>query len=76
MKGGLTRNEETLLAAGEADLVRSYRLRFQEAMAGPTTESVERITGRRVLTYHSQIVFDPEFAVEFFEILDEPPSGS
>ena len=75
MKGGLTRNEETLLAAGEAELVRSYRLRFQEAMAGPTTESVERITGRRVLTYHSQIVFDPEHAVEFF-VLDEAPGAS
>jgi uncharacterized protein YbcI len=75
MKGGLTRNEETLLEAGEAELVRSYRLRFQEAMAGPTTESVERITGRRVLTYHSQIVFDPEHAVEFF-VLDEAPSAS
>ena len=43
-------------------------------MAGPTTESVERITGCRVLTYHSQIVFDPEHAVEFF-VLDRPPEG-
>jgi uncharacterized protein YbcI len=59
MKGGLTRNEQTLIDRGEADLVRTYRLRFQEAMAGPTTESIERITGRRVLGYHSQIVFDP-----------------
>jgi uncharacterized protein YbcI len=73
MRGGLTRNEETLLEAGEADLVRSYRLRFQEAMAGATTESIQRITGRRVLSYHSQIVFDPEHAVEFF-VLDEVPN--
>ena len=72
MKGGLTRNEETLIARGEEMLVRQYRLRFQEAMAGPTTESIERITGCRVLTYHSQIVFDPEHAVEFF-VLDRPP---
>ena len=28
MEGGLTTNEETLLEAGEEDLVRSYRLRF------------------------------------------------
>src|SRR5918992_4525964 len=33
LEGGLTRNEETLLQAGESDLVRSYRLRFQEVMA-------------------------------------------
>ncbi len=72
MKGGLTRNEETLIERGEAELVRTYRLRFQEAMAGPTTEAIERLTGRKVLAYHSQIVFDPEHAVEFF-VLDEPP---
>ena len=75
MKGGLTRNEQTLIDRGEANLVRQYRLRFQEAMAGPTTESIERITGRRVLGYHSQIVFDPECTVEFF-VLDEPISDS
>jgi uncharacterized protein YbcI len=74
MKGGLTRNEQTLLDRGEEMLVRQYRLRFQEAMADVTTESIERITGRRVLAYHSQIVFDPEHAVEFF-VLDQAPEG-
>jgi len=72
MQGGLTRNEETLLAAGEHDLVRQYRLKFQEAMAAPTTEAVERLTGRKVLGYHSQIVFEPEHAFEIF-VLDGPP---
>src|SRR5215211_2081760 len=32
MAGGLTKNEETLLADGKADVVRSYRLSFQETM--------------------------------------------
>jgi len=72
MQGGLTRNEETLLAAGEHDLVRQYRLKFQEAMAAPTTEAIERLTGRKVLGYHSQIVFEPEHAFEIF-VLDGPP---
>jgi uncharacterized protein YbcI len=72
LEGGLTRNEETLLAAGEQDLVRRYRLRFQEVMAGPTTEAIERITGRKVIGYHSQIVFEPEFGFEIF-VLDGPP---
>jgi uncharacterized protein YbcI len=72
LQGGLTRNEETLLAAGEATLVRDFRLKFQEAMAAATTEAVERLTGRRVVGYHSQIVFDPEYAFEIF-VLDEPP---
>ena len=30
LEGGLTRNEETLLAAGKEDLVRQYRLTFQD----------------------------------------------
>src|ERR671936_1084348 len=33
MEGGLTRNEETLLADGKADLVRTYRLAFQDTMS-------------------------------------------
>src|SRR3954453_4669299 len=74
LEGGLTRNEETLLAAGEENLVRQYRLRFQEAMADATTEAVERLTGRRVLGYHSQIVFDPEYGFEIF-VLDAPPGA-
>jgi uncharacterized protein YbcI len=72
MDGGLTRNEETLLAAGDEALVRTYRLRFQEAVADTTTEAVARITGRRVLTYHSQIVFNPHRAFEIF-VLEAPP---
>ena len=72
LEGGLTKNEETLLEAGEARLVREYRLRFQEVMTGPTTEAIERITGRKVIGYHSQIVFGPEFGFEIF-VLDGPP---
>jgi uncharacterized protein YbcI len=75
MEGGLTRNEETLIERGHEDLVRSYRLRFQEAMEAPTVEAVERITGRRVIGYHSQIVFNPERAFEIF-VLDRPVAES
>jgi uncharacterized protein YbcI len=66
MEGGLTRNEETLLAGGKEDLVRSYRLSFQETVGATTIAAVEEILGRRVLTYHSQIVFDPVRAFEIF----------
>jgi uncharacterized protein YbcI len=66
MEGGLTRNEETLLEDGKEDLVRSYRLSFQETMGPTTMAAVEEITGRKVLTYHSQIVFDPMRAFEIF----------
>ena len=74
LEGGLTRNEETLLAAGETGIVRQYRLRFQEIMRDRLTSTVEEITGRKVLDYHSQIVFDPPRAFEIF-VLDAPPEG-
>ena len=59
MEGGLTRNEQTLIERGHEDLVRTYRVRFQEAMEGPTVEAIQRLTGRSVIGYHSQIVFHP-----------------
>ncbi len=71
MEGGLTRNEETLLAAGQEDLVRMYRLKFQEAMAATMTGAVADITGRAVVGYHSQILFDPPRSIEIF-VLDPP----
>ena len=72
LEGGLTKNEETLLEAGEHRLVREYRLRFQEAVSTTIRTAIEEATGRRVLAYHSQIVFDPDRAFEIF-VLDGPP---
>ncbi|HWH95958.1 MAG TPA: Na-translocating system protein MpsC family protein [Baekduia sp.] len=66
LEGGLNRNEETLLEAGEYRLVRQVRLRFQEAVAPTICGAVEEITERKVLTYHSQILFDPVRMVEMF----------
>jgi uncharacterized protein YbcI len=66
LEGGLNRNEETLLNAGEHRLVREVRLRFQEAVTATICGAVEEITGRKVLTYHSQIMFDPVRTVEMF----------
>jgi uncharacterized protein YbcI len=75
LEGGLTRNEETLLAAGEARLVREYRLRFQESVSETITTAIEDVTRRKVLAYHSQIVFEPDRAFEIF-VLDGPPQPS
>jgi hypothetical protein len=47
MEGGLTRNEQTLLAAGQHDLVRSYRLRFQEAVTATTVGASAATRPRR-----------------------------
>jgi uncharacterized protein YbcI len=73
LEGGLTRNEETLLADGKEDLVRTYRLSFQETVGDRAMHAVAEITGREVLTYHSQIVFGPMRAFEIFVLAPEPP---
>jgi uncharacterized protein YbcI len=72
MEGGLTRNEKTLLEDGKEDIVRAYRLAFQDTVRDTTMSAVARITGRNVLTYHSQIVFHPTRAFEIFVL--EPRS--
>ena len=59
LEGGLTRSEETLLAAGKEDVVRAYRLSLQETMRATMVAVVEETTGRTVVNYHSQILFPP-----------------
>ena len=75
MEGGLTRNEQTLLADGKADMVRSYRLSFQETVRETLTAAVEEIVGRKVLDYHSQIVFDPPRTFEIFVLAPQESPG-
>jgi uncharacterized protein YbcI len=72
MEGGLTRNEETLLDDDKEDMVRSYRLSFQETVGPKVMAAVEELVGRKVLTYHSQIVFHPPRTFEIFVL--EPES--
>lgn len=69
LKGGLTRIEETLLDAGDVDLIRTVRLRFQEQLGEQFTGAVEEISGRKVLAYESQIVTNPTYVFEIF-VLD------
>jgi uncharacterized protein YbcI len=71
LRGGLTTVEQTLIQARDQPLVRQVRLRFQEQMRTHFVGAVERITGRRVLAYQSQVVFDPDYVVEFF-VLGDP----
>jgi uncharacterized protein YbcI len=73
MKDGLTTVERTLLGAGQEHLVREVRQRFQVEMEREFTTAVEELTGRRVLGYMSQVVFDPPTNIEFF-ILE--PAGA
>src|SRR5947209_18891510 len=58
MRGGFTRNEETLIRGGEHELVRDFRLRFQGLISPEICRRVETVLGRTVLSYHSQLLFD------------------
>ena len=66
----LTTVEQTLVNNGKENLVREVRLTFQEELADRFTSAVEEIMDRRVVTYHSQVVFHPAMACEIF-VLNE-----
>jgi uncharacterized protein YbcI len=66
MSGGFTRDEETMIRAGEHDAVRDYRLTFQRVIAPELIRRVEDVVGRRIVGYHSQVLFDPDRLIEIF----------
>jgi uncharacterized protein YbcI len=74
LEGGLTRNEETMLADGKEDEIRRFRLSFQETVGETAMNAVSELTGRKVLTYHSQVVFHPARMFEIFVLEPEPAS--
>lgn len=73
MKGGMTRDEETMIRGGAHDAVRDYRLRFQAVIAPELIRRVEDVLGRSIVSYHSQVLFDPDRLVEIF-VLGQPKS--
>ncbi len=70
MRGGLTRAEETMLEFGQQDQVRQFRQLFENEMTERLTGMVEEVTGRKVLTYQSQVLFGPAVVIEMF-VFDE-----
>jgi uncharacterized protein YbcI len=71
----LTAAETTLVKAGRPEIVRDFRIAFQTEMAVEFHRVVENATGRTVVTYQSQIAFDPDHCFEAF-VLDGPPISS
>ena len=66
MRGGVTEAEQTLLDAGEADAVRAFRQHFENVMGERLIGTVEQLTERKVVTYQSQVLFDPHTIIEIF----------
>ena len=78
MRGGVTTAEQTMLERGHAQLVRQFRQTYQDEMADVLNAKVEALTGRKVVNYQSQILFDPHIVLEifFFEPGDAADDGS
>ncbi|HWT91624.1 MAG TPA: DUF2294 domain-containing protein [Solirubrobacteraceae bacterium] len=76
MHGGLTTAEETMLDFGEADLVRQFRQTFENRMTEHLTGVIEDLTGRKVLTYQSQVLFQPHRVIEMFVFDDTAAEGA
>jgi uncharacterized protein YbcI len=70
----LTTAERTLVAVGRPDTVREVRTTFQFTMKQTFCAAIERLTGRRVQSFMSQVDPDNGYGVEVFvlEPLDEP----
>ena len=76
MRGGFTTAEETMLEFGQQDLVRQFRQIFENEMTERLHKMVEDVTGRKVLTYQSQILFSPDVVVEIFLFDSEGGKGT
>lgn len=74
----MTPAEHTLIDAGEEERVADTRLAFQEAVREQFNEIAERITGRKVKAFFSQVHLATDMAAEMFvfEPVAEPDPGS
>jgi uncharacterized protein YbcI len=66
MRGGMTVAEETMLIRGHGDLVRQFRQTYQNEIGDVLVAKVEALTGRTVVAYQSQVLFDPNIVMEIF----------
>ena len=66
MRGGLLPVERTMLEGGKHDIVRQYRQDFENEMTATLIDKMQELTGRTILTYQSQILFDPDIVIEIF----------
>lgn len=71
-----TTAERTLITVGSGEHVSETRSKFQAAVKEEFIEVVERITGRTVRVFLSQVDIDANLALEFFIFADgEDPAG-
>ena len=72
----MTRAEQNLAAAGQADAVRSMRQTLHRSMREEAVAAVEEIIGRRVLAYMADIDTEADAASVVFTLEPRPESGT
>lgn len=70
-----TTAERTLIDAGSGEHVSETRRKFQEAVKDEFIGVVERITGRTVRVFLSQVDVDANLALEFFVFSETEPAA-
>ena len=76
MRGGMTTAEKTMLDFGQEDQVRQFRQLFENEMTERLTKGMEELTGRTIINYQSQVMFDPDLVVEMFVFDSEGSSDA
>jgi uncharacterized protein YbcI len=71
MRGGVTVAEQTMLDRGHGDLVRRFRQTYQNEVGDELVAKIETLTGRKVVNYQSQILFEPHIVMEVFFFADD-----
>jgi uncharacterized protein YbcI len=75
MRGsGFTALEQTIMDSGQPGRVVAMREEFQGVMAARYQDTIERLTGRKVVAFLSQAHVDPDITVEMF-FVDGPLPG-
>jgi uncharacterized protein YbcI len=75
MRGsGFTALEQTIMDSGEPERVVNMRHDFQRVMAKRYSETIETLTGRKVLAFLSQAHVEPDITMEIF-FVDGPLDG-
>jgi uncharacterized protein YbcI len=75
MRGsGFTPLEQTMMDSGQSDRIVTMRHEFQHMVTKRFTDTIEELTGRKVLAFLSQAHVQPDVTVEMF-FIDQPLDG-
>jgi uncharacterized protein YbcI len=75
LRNGFTAHEQTIAEGGDMGRVIEMRQDFQRLMETKYRETIESITGRKVVAFLSQAHLEPDITLEIF-FLDRPMQGA